>query len=68
MTGDKFVIDLRGPDGNVYMVITKVCTRLKQMGEGNLAAQLKEQALQQRSYEDVLKLIQKFVQVEFIRD
>lgn len=63
----KFVIDLRGPDGNVYMVLAKVCTRLKEMGEDKLAAQLKEHALQQRSYEDVLKLVQEYVQVEFIR-
>ena len=63
----KFVIDLRGPNGNVYAVIGLVCERLNQMGERKLAKQLKEEAFEQRSYEDVLKLVQKYVDVEFKR-
>jgi len=60
-------IDLRGPDGNVYMLVTRVVDALKKSDQSDKGAELKTLALQQRSYESVLELCQKYANVTWIR-
>ena len=67
MTKPKLTIDLTGPDGNVYAVVAKVCIALKKIGEGDKAADFKEKAFKQRSYDAVLKLAQEYADVTFKR-
>lgn len=67
MSEKKFIIDLRGADGNVYSVIARVSERLMSMGELKLAKQFRNEAFKQKNYEAVLELTQKYVQVEFKR-
>ena len=67
MSKPVLTIDLRGPDGNVYMLLNRVADALKKSGQGNKGAELKTLALQQHSYEAVLELCQKYADVTFIR-
>jgi hypothetical protein len=67
MTKPKLTIDLRGPDGNVFAVVARVCTALKKAGMAGEAAELREKALNQRSYEAVLELCQAYADVTYKR-
>jgi hypothetical protein len=60
-------IDLKGADGNVYAVVSKCCDALKRAGQNDVAARLKKQAFEQRSYEAVLELCKTVVDVTFKR-
>ena len=63
----KLEIDLSGPDGNVYAVVSRCCTALKKVGKGDTAAELKSKAFEQRSYDAVLELCRSYVDVTFLR-
>ena len=67
MTKPKLTIDLTGPDGNVYAVVARVCTALKKAGQADKAAELKEKAFNQRSYEAVLELCKEYADVTYER-
>lgn len=63
----KLVIDLSGPDGNVYAVIGIVANHLKRAGLHKQAAELRRRALEQPNYEAVLRLCQHYADVTYIR-
>jgi len=60
-------LDRQGPDGNVYVVIGKCADALRKAGCAAEAVKLKQLALQARSYDEVLKLCETYVDVTWIR-
>lgn len=63
----KLKIDLTGPDGNVYAVVSRVCDALKKAGQGDKAAELKSKAFTQPGYEAVLDLCKEYADVTYKR-
>ena len=60
-------VDLRGPDGNVYVLVNRVAEALVEAGQDDQAIELKTLALAQRSYEAVLELCKTYADVTFLR-
>ena len=56
--------DLNGPDGNVFCIIGKVIRLLNRLGETNKAKEFTTRAMEQKSYEDVMTLLEEYVDVE----
>jgi hypothetical protein len=63
-TNIKPVCKLIGEDGNVFNIIVKVSQALKKSGLKDQAKEFQDRATQQESYDDVLRLVDKYVEVE----
>jgi len=57
-------VKLVGEDGNVFNIIGKVGRELKRAGFEDEAKQFQAEAFQCKSYDEVLKLVFKYVDVE----
>ena len=55
---------LIGEDGNVFNIIGKVCSTLKQYGMTDQAEEFKIKAFACHSYDEVLRLVMDYVTVE----
>ena len=60
-------IDLRGPDGNVYAVISQVKRALRGNGQGVRAEEWARLAVEQKSYEAVLEFAKEYAHITYIR-
>lgn len=58
---DKPECKLVGTDGNVFAIIGKVVRTLKDAGQPGWAAQFQERAMKAQSYDEVLTLLQEYV-------
>jgi hypothetical protein len=67
VTRPQLTIDLRGPGGNVYMIIAKVVLALRGAGLEDKATELRSRVPQQHSYEDVLEVCKEYADIEFVR-
>lgn len=61
---NKPVCKLIGEDGNVFNIIGKVSRTLKQSGLKEQAKEFASKAMQQESYDAVLRLVTEYVEVE----
>jgi hypothetical protein len=50
-------VRLVGEDGNVFAIIARVCRALRRAGEPEAASAFAGAAMQQESYDDVLRLV-----------
>jgi len=55
--------DLEGPDGNVFMIIGKVCTALKRAGLKDQADEFQTKAMRAGSYDEVLAMLDDYAEV-----
>lgn len=56
---------VKGPiDGNVYAVIGAVCQTLRKAHYPDTAKECKERCLSAQSYDEVLQIVQEYVQFE----
>ena len=55
--------NLVGADGNVFAIIGTVSRTLKSSGQANKAKEFRSKATACRSYDDVLQLLQDYVEV-----
>lgn len=60
----KPVVKLIGTDGNVFSIIGKVSKALKSSGEPEKAREFSELAFACGSYDEVLRLVGEYVEVE----
>jgi len=63
-TNVKPTCKLIGEDGNVFNIIGKVSQTLKQAGLRDQAKEFQDKAVQQESYDNVLRLVAEYVDVE----
>lgn len=56
-------LKLTGTDGNVFAIISKVSSALERAGQVDKARQFRAEALSSDSYDDVLALVIKYVEV-----
>lgn len=54
---------LTGTDGNVFAIIGKVISTLKKFNQRDKALEFASKAMEQKSYDDVLKLVLQYVEV-----
>lgn len=59
-------IELEGESGNVFAIIGKVVRTLKDYGMFAAANEFRANAMSSKSYDEVLKLVGEYVNVEFI--
>ena len=60
----KPIVTLIGEDGNVFNLIGIVSRALKQVGQPDKAKEFTEKAFAAHSYDEVLALLQDYVEVE----
>lgn len=60
----KPTVQLIGEDGNVFNIIGLVSRELKRAGQSELAKEFQEKAVQCESYDEVLRLVMTYVEVE----
>lgn len=60
----KPVVSLIGEDGNVFNVIGIVSRALKQVGQPDKAKEFTERAFKAHSYDEVLAMLNEYVEVE----
>lgn len=60
----KPVCQLSGTDGNVFSIIGKVSATLKRAGQKEKSEEFLKRAREQDSYDDVLMLVNDYVEVE----
>lgn len=61
---EKPTCQLSGTDGNVFAVIAAVRFALREAGLDDRAHEFRERAFAAASYEDVLRLVHEYVEVE----
>lgn len=64
MAKTSVTVKLVGEDGNVFNVIGRVSRGLKKAGLEDEARQFQQEALQCASYDEVLRLVFEYVEVE----
>lgn len=60
----KPTVQLSERDGNVFSIIARVMRALKEAGQKDRAEKFREKAMKSKSYDDVLQLCFKYVDVE----
>ncbi len=55
---------LIGEDGNVFSIISRVCTTLRRSGQWGEAEKFKARAIKSKSYDEVLSILTDYVVVE----
>ncbi len=64
MPKTNIVVQLSGENGNVYNIIGLVSHRLFKSGHKDLSKQFRQEVLDCQSYDEVLQLAMKYVEVE----
>jgi len=59
----KPVVNLIGEDGNVFNIIGKVSSALRQEGKEGEAEEFKEKAFSKGSYDEVIQLVMDYVKI-----
>jgi hypothetical protein len=61
---EKPIVQLTGEDGNVFNIIGRVSKALKKAGQADKAKEFSEKAFECDSYDEVLRLLQDYVEAE----
>ena len=59
-------IDLKGEDGNIFVVTGRAAEVLKRDNQRDEANRMKNTVIKQKSYEDALKIINEYVKIKEI--
>ena len=60
------VVELKGPSGNIFAVLGMAKRELENEGKKAEASQMFKRVTSQKSYEAALKVVEEYVEVEYV--